>query len=160
MDASMSARYPQFRSRPDRRRSVANEMTSFVLLASLISLATGCGNPQNSLTSAEGKENGPESALMRVTPIRPERKTLIRWTEQPGHIEAFEETPVYAKVAGYVEKMHVDIGDPVTGPQFDETGKIVREGQLLVELSVPELHEELVQKEAAVGEAAAEVRQA
>ena len=31
--------------------------------------------------------------------------------EQPGQIEAFEETPLYAKLTGYVEKMYVDIGD-------------------------------------------------
>jgi RND family efflux transporter MFP subunit len=131
----------------------------FLILTALI---PGCGPTDAGGESMRmtGGEGGAESALMRVVPIRPERKTLVRWTEQPGQIEAFEETPIYAKVAGYIEKMHVDIGDPVTGPQFDDSGKIVREGQLLVELSVPELHEELIQKEAAVGQAQAEVRQA
>jgi RND family efflux transporter MFP subunit len=95
-----------------------------------------------------------------VTPITPVRKTLVRWTVQPGQIEAFEETPLFAKLPGYVEKMHVDIGDQVTGPQFDNNDKIVREGQLLVELSVPELDEELQQKEASVGQAKAEMQQA
>jgi multidrug efflux pump subunit AcrA (membrane-fusion protein) len=84
----------------------------------------------------------------------------VRWTEQPGQIEAFEETPLYAKLAGYVEKMYVDIGDLVTGPQFDEQGKVSREGQLLAELSIPELDEEFQQKEAAIGQAQAELAQA
>jgi len=97
---------------------------------------------------------------MRVAPIRPVRKTLIRWTVQPGQLEAFEETPLYAKLAGYVEKMHVDIGDRVTGPQLDDEGKVVREGQVLAELAVPELNEEYDQKAAAIGQAKAEVQQA
>ncbi len=98
--------------------------------------------------------------LVRVTPIKPVRKTLVRWTEQPGHIEAFEETPLFAKVSGYVEKMHVNIGDRVTGPLFDEQGMVVREGELLAELAVPELHQEYQQKEAAIGQAQADVVQA
>jgi RND family efflux transporter MFP subunit len=116
--------------------------------------------------SADGKstsasETSAGSApLVKVTPIRPVRKTLVRWTEQPGQIEAFEETPLYAKLAGYVEKMHVDIGDLVTGPQYDEQGKVTREGQLLAELSIPELDEEYQQKEAAIGQARAELQQA
>jgi len=109
---------------------------------------------------ASGEPGASSAPLIRVTPIKPARKTLVRWTEQPGHIEAFEETPLFAKVAGYVEKMHVDIGDPVNGPQLDEAGKVIREGQLLAELAVPELHEEYQQKEAAIGQAQAEIVQA
>jgi RND family efflux transporter MFP subunit len=109
---------------------------------------------------AAGESGASAAPLVRVTPIKPVRKTLVRFTEQPGQIEAFEETPLYAKLAGYVEKMHVDIGDPITGPHHDESGKVVREGQLLAELSVPELHEELLQKEAAIGEAQAQIVQA
>jgi RND family efflux transporter MFP subunit len=134
--------------------------TTVVIAACLAALAVGCGYAETPSKRMDGRENDSESALMRVTPIRPERKTLVRWTEQPGQIQAYEETPIYAKVAGYVEKMHVDIGDSVTGPQLDDAGKIVQQGQLLVELSVPELHEELLQKEAAIGEAQAQVKQA
>src|SRR5438105_2458433 len=116
----------------------------------------GCGpaDPSTSSIRMTSGEPGAETTpLVRVTPIKPARKTLVRWSEQPGQIEAFEETPLFAKLAGYVEKMHVDIGDPVTGPLVDDSGKVTREGQLLVDLSVPELHEELAQKEAAVGQA-------
>jgi RND family efflux transporter MFP subunit len=123
----------------------------------------GCGPTETAteaIRMASGKSGAAAAPLVRVTPIQPARKTLVRWTEQPGQVEAFEETPLYAKLAGYVEKMHVDIGDAVTGPQVDESGKVIREGQLLAELSVPELHEELSQKEAAIGQAQAEVVQA
>jgi RND family efflux transporter MFP subunit len=129
----------------------------------LTALASGCGPTGSSsepVRMASGGTADTATTLVRVTPIKPARKTLVRWTEQPGHIEAFEETPLFAKVAGYVEKMHVDIGDPVTGRQFDEQGKVVHEGQLLAEIAVPELDEEYQQKEAAIGQAQADVVQA
>jgi RND family efflux transporter MFP subunit len=69
--------------------------------------------------------------------------------EQPGfNIEAFQETPIFARVTGYVEKWNADIGEQVT-PKT-----------ILVELSVPDLKMELKQKEAAVAQAEAQVKQA
>ncbi len=92
--------------------------------------------------------------------VKPERKTLVQKTEQPGQIEAFRTTPILAKVAGYVERMHVDIGDRVQGPKLDADGKLVEPGQLLVELQAPELDGEFQQKRAMVEQADAEVEQA
>src|SRR5579872_2029962 len=126
----------------------------------LAAVAAGCGRPDTAAGSRAQEVSAAGEQLMRVAPIRPVRKTLIRWTVQPGQLEAFEETPLYAKLAGYVEKMHVDIGDRVTGPQLDDEGKVVREGQVLAELAVPELNEEYDQKAAAIGQAKAEVQQA
>src|SRR5262245_16338453 len=81
----------------------------------LAALATGCGQTgsgTDGMRMAAGDSSTSTAPLVRVTPIKPARKTLVRYTEQPGQIEAFEETPLYAKLAGYVEKMLVDIGDP------------------------------------------------
>jgi multidrug efflux pump subunit AcrA (membrane-fusion protein) len=84
-----------------------------------------------------------------VTVVKPQRGTVRYTIRQPGYnIEAFQQTPVYAKVAGYVAKVNFDIGDRV------------RKGEVLAELSVPEMHVELRQKEALVKQAEAEVRQA
>jgi RND family efflux transporter MFP subunit len=66
--------------------------------------------------------------------------------EQPGHVEAFESTPIFAKLAGYVGKVNVDIDDAVD------------DKQVLVELDVPEMVEEVNQKAAAVDVAAARVQ--
>lgn len=130
-----------------------------LFVALLLGQVAGCGRSEKSADVSGGTSAG-STQLVRVTPIRPERKTLVRWTDQPGRIEAFEETPLFAKLAGFVEKMHVDIGDVISGPQFDKEGKLIREGQLLVELSVPELDEEYLQKQAQVRQTQAEVRQA
>ena len=50
------------------------------------------------------------AAVTRVEVVRPERATIRRSTEQPGQIEPYEVTAIYAKVSGYVEKWTVDIG--------------------------------------------------
>jgi RND family efflux transporter MFP subunit len=103
----------------------------------------GCGgNP------AAAPPQGPAPAGPTVTVTRPERKTVRRVIEQPGHIEAFEQTPLFVKIAGYVRKVHVDIGDRV------------QEGDVLAELWVPEVEEEFKQKQALVAQAKAEVGQA
>ena len=62
---------------------------------------------------------------------------------EPGELEAFETTEIHAKIAGYVKSWTVNIGTAV------------RKGQILAELSVPELDAELKQKQAAVEQAVA-----
>lgn len=122
--------------------------------------ASGC-QPAAKTASSTGQSGGDGAPpLVRVTPIHPARKTLIRRTEQPGEIEAFEETPLYAKVAGYVEAVHVDIGDRVRGPKRDPQGHVVVPGQVLADLSIPELDEEYHEKQAIVEQSQAEVQQA
>jgi RND family efflux transporter MFP subunit len=78
--------------------------------------------------------------------IKPESKSLRHLIEQPAYIEAIEETPLVARIAGYVHKVHVDIGDPV------------KRDDVLAELSVPEMAIELQQKEALVRQAEAELK--
>ena len=104
-----------------------------VALASLpllLAAATGC------TSSAPAAQSAASPEPTAVTTVRPIRQALRHSVEQPGQIEGFENTPLYAKVSGYVHKLNVDIGDRVHA------------GQVLAELSVPELEEQLHQKEA------------
>jgi multidrug efflux pump subunit AcrA (membrane-fusion protein) len=89
-----------------------------------------------------------EKTLPSVAVVRPERAAIQHEVAQPGAIESFEETQVFAKVSGYVRKWNVDRGDRV------------RKGQVLAELWVPELEEELKQKEALIEQAEAQLGQA
>ncbi len=75
-------------------------------------------------------------------------KSLNLTTTQPGRILAYEETPLTSKLSGYVESVAVDIGSMVT------------KGQVLIKLSVPEMNDELKQREALVAQAQAELGQA
>jgi len=83
-----------------------------------------------------------------VTAVKPERKTVRRAIAQPGQIEANQQTAVYAKVAGFVDAVLRDRGDEV------------EMGQTLAVVAVPEMDEELAQKEALVAQARAELERA
>jgi RND family efflux transporter MFP subunit len=127
-------------------------------LTLLLTLAAGCGKPP-----AEASPQGTspkEGELPAVTLVKPVRQTVRREVGQPGHIEAYYQTPIYAKIAGFVDQVHVDIEDPITGPAPDAGGKSGKgkRGTLLAELRVPELVEELKQKEAQAAQAAEEIR--
>ena len=73
-------------------------------------------------------------AVPVVKTAQPKRMTFHRVVEQPASVEAFEVTPIYAKISGYVEEVHGDIGTRV------------RKDDLLAKLRVPELVEEVKQK--------------
>lgn len=126
---------------------IASLMTVFVL--SLL-VMPGCAAKHDPDPRVDSGKQPP----VKVTPIKPDRKTLVRTIELPGRVEAFEVAPLYAKVTGYVSKISVDIGDKVQGPNGDEPGTI------LCELQVPELKDELAEKAATVSQVEAEVAQA
>ena len=110
------------------------------LLASVIlALVTGC----QTAPTADMQAGVPTAIHVVAAP--PVRKTLRRECVQPGQIEAFEITPLFAKLPSYVEKLHVDIGDRV------------KADELLAELFLPEVKDELRQKEAALAQARAEI---
>ncbi|MFN9639839.1 MAG: efflux RND transporter periplasmic adaptor subunit [Pirellula sp.] len=120
--------------------------SSFISSTLLIAMA-GCGSNQ-----VEGPETGTTIAttvsLDRVTAGIPIRKTLQLFTEQPGRVVAFEETPILAKLPGYVESVLFDIGDKVS------------KGQVLVRIHAPEYKDQLEQKRGLLGQAEAQVKQA
>ena len=117
-------------------------LASFGLLAAL---NAGCGRPAGEAHAKAATTGIP--AVARVTIVTPERQTVRRTTEQPGQIEAAETTPLYAKLAGYVESVAADIGDEV------------KKGQVLAVLRVPEAEADLKQKRAMIDQARAEKKQ-
>ncbi len=106
----------------------------------LLGLA-GC----NRAVPANAPSSDEDASPPLVRLLEPERRTLRHIIEQPGHIQAFEQTPVHARIAGHVQQVCVDIGYRV------------RKGDLLAELWVPDLEVELRQKQALVGQAQAQL---
>ena len=127
-------------------RPIVQLLGSMTCLLVLV-LYSGC-HAEADAEAAVGAPAAAGSAMDRVTAGKPQRKTLELRTVQPARILAFEETPLYAKLAGYVQQVHVDIGDRV------------KKDEPLVTLAVPELRDELAQKQALVAQAEAEVQQA
>ncbi len=121
--------------------SDARLLPACAFMTCLASLVSGCRH--------ESPPSSPQTdSVPEVTAAKPERRALTLSTTQPGRIEAFERTPLFAKVVGYVEEVMVDIGD------------VVEKDEVLVRIAVPELVDELREKEAIVAQAQAEVQQA
>ncbi len=125
----------------------ARTQSVFICVYLWLILLPGCqrGSPA---PPAPGQPRA-EATVSGVRVVRPERKTVSRVIQQPGfNIEPFEETPLYARVSGYVGKWHADLGDPV------------KKDQVLAELHIPEMEVDVKQKDAAIRQAEAQITQA
>jgi HlyD family secretion protein len=134
-----------------------------VALAAGMLAAVGCG--------ASGAPSGPSvstTPAAKVNVVHPTRRSLIRVVEQPGTVQAYEETVMFARVPGYVRLFHDkdgriihEIGRKIRGPKYDPSGaRVVEPGEVLAELVVPELEQRALLKEAMVRQAEADVDQA
>lgn len=128
------------------------------LLAVLFALlpAFGCGQQP-----AAAPAPAPAAAA-KITVVKPEMRPVRRVIEQPGIVQAFEETALLAKIPGYVGAIAAD-PDKKGQEEYDrliDIGSRVKEGQVLAVLDVPELEREWDQKKAYVKQAEAEVVQA
>ena len=120
---------------------------SSMMGAALLGLTGGC--QQSPAPAQSAAAEAPPPASPQVTLVYLQRKTVRRVFKRPGYnIEAYQRTPLYAKISGYVRKWNFDIGDRV------------RKDQVMAELWVPEMEVELQQKKAAIDQAEAEIGQA
>jgi multidrug efflux pump subunit AcrA (membrane-fusion protein) len=78
----------------------ANRLIFILLLCCLVA---GCGKAKEAKTARTSLE-----PTVRVE--QPEIRTITRSIAQPGVIEPYEQTAVFSKVSGFVQKWHVDIG--------------------------------------------------
>ena len=79
--------------------------------------------------------------VQTVSVIHPQRGQTSSDLTLPGMIQAFSQSPIYARVDGYVRNWHVDIGAHVT------------KGQLLAEIDAPEVDQQLNQARAMLNQA-------
>jgi RND family efflux transporter MFP subunit len=91
---------------------------------------------------------GDDSQARPVAVALAERKPLDNSVTLSGDFRPFQEVDVHAKVAGYIQKIFVDVGDKV------------KEGQVLAILEVPELQAEVLGSEAAIRRSQDAIRRA
>ncbi len=89
---------------------------------------TGCGAAEKSAPAARIEP--------KVRLARPTLRTIARRVGQPAFINAYEQTAMYPKLAGYVQAWNVDIGDRI------------EKDQVLADLFVPELESQFQEKQA------------
>ena len=83
---------------------------------------------------------------VRVATVKPANAIAI--ARLPATTSAFTAANIFARASGYIEKRYVDIGDSV------------KEGQLLVEITAPELDHRIAQAEATLAQLKAAQQQA
>src|ERR1700722_14322628 len=98
------------------------------VLAVACCLVAGCGS---SGKLADDAANAPV-----VPVVTAHRENLTSQLSIAAEFQPYQEVNVYAKVSGYIQKLHVD------------WGAHVRQGQLLAVLEIPELQQQLEQDEA------------
>jgi RND family efflux transporter MFP subunit len=83
----------------------------------------------------------PSVAVVRPTPGAPQMEIVL-----PGNLQAYSDSPIYARTNGYLKKWYVDIGGRA------------KAGQLLAEIETPEVDQELDQARADLNTARANYR--
>jgi RND family efflux transporter MFP subunit len=136
---------PAIEPRMPRTHRPVREGPTLVALALL--LAAGCGHSDRGGKSVKGKADGAggEGKTAGIRVVRPERRDIHMKVIQPGTIQAFEVTPIYSRISGYVDKYLYNIGDRV------------KAGDVLLEMWVPDLVEAHEQKVAAVHRAEVQI---
>ena len=103
----------------------------------------GRGSPETGMHHVVADADIPPAAVARV-----ERHNVGSTLAIAGEFKAFQDVDVHAKVAGYIRKIYVDVGDRV------------KEGQTIAVLEVPELAAQLTGTEASVRAAQEQIRKA
>jgi len=115
-----------------------------VAACGLLTLAvSGCGQAD---VLADG--DAADTSVARVEAIMVPAIDLTEEVEVAGSVEGFETADLYAKVGGYLAKIDVDLGD------------IVKRGDILAQLYIPEVLQQLKQKQALQKQAKAGQRRA
>ncbi len=86
-----------------------------------------------------------ELAAPTVLVVQPKRGAPTQEILLPGNIQAFVDSPIYARTNGYLKHWYFDIGSHV------------KQGQLLADIESPEVDQQLAQAQADLGTALANV---
>ncbi len=127
-----------------RRKSSRGRRAAILLIAAVVVgllVASGIVPRLRSRKALAAETN--ELAAPTVLVIQPKRGAPSQEIVLPGNIQAFVDSPIYARTNGYLKRWYFDIGSHV------------KQGQLLAEIESPEVDQQLSQAQADLGTATA-----
>ena len=134
------------RTREESRLARLFGIGTLLLLLGVLALGTYQHFALHAQVIATAKEHGEFVPRVRVAPVRASSPT---WPiTLPGTTSAFAAANIYARATGYISRRDVDIGDQV------------KNGQLLAEITAPELDHQIAQAEATLAQLKAALQQA
>jgi HlyD family secretion protein len=109
-------------------------------------------------TNGERRANGDRRSggSLRVQVVKPRQGGSEKTITVPGSVESFERARLFSKVSGYLVKQSIEVNGI---EQKVDIGDRVKKGDVLAEISMPELEKEVERDVAAVKQAEANVEQ-
>ncbi len=134
-------------SRPPSRARTVRVVMLLILAALIVAGVVFWGINSRIQTAAAVKETTRELAIPAVAVIHPKPGAMKNEVVLPGNIQAFTDSPIYARSSGYLKQWNVDIGGHV------------KAGQVLAIIEAPELDQQVVQAKATIQQAQASLDQ-
>jgi RND family efflux transporter MFP subunit len=116
---------------PRRALMVVGVALAALLVAGAITLISRASHEQ-ALAKETERQTIPTVAVVHPLAEKPDEELVL-----PGTLQAYEESPIYARTSGYLVRWYRDIGSRV------------KEGELLATIDTPEIDQELNQTRAA-----------
>ena len=125
----------QLRSGPPQRQPARRWWVAVLAAAAVVSVVIGGIIPRKRAEADLAKETE-EMAIPSVAIVHPQRSAPINEVVLPANVQAYIDSPIYARTNGYLKTWLVDIGAHV------------KQGQLLAEIETPEVDQQLRQARA------------
>src|SRR5579859_2194887 len=123
---------PELPAAPPRKALMLVGVALLVLLVAGAMTLLSRASHERALAKETERETIPTVAVVHPLAEKPDEELIL-----PGSLQAFEESPIYARTSGYLVRWYKDIGSKV--------GK----GELLAKIDAPEVDQELNQTRAA-----------
>jgi RND family efflux transporter MFP subunit len=104
-------------------------ITATIVLVALVIAAQGIWSRHQAHAALEATAE--HASVMSVEVVHPQKSAAGLDLVLPGNVQAYLDTPIYARTNGYLKKWYADIGAHV------------KAGELLAEIETPELDEQL-----------------
>jgi RND family efflux transporter MFP subunit len=131
----MATLLPSPKAHPARRRWLRLGITLVVVVLALACLWVLEIEPRQEARAALKKQTS-ALAVTSVSVVQPKQEEALQELILPGKMQAFQDTPIYARTNGYIKRWYTDIGTHV------------KAGQLLAEIEIPEVNDQLRQARA------------
>ena len=115
-----------------------SKLVFWVAALAMVLLAVGIFSGIHSRVAADSTlaTVAQQTSVPSVRITYPQAGQQIQKIDLPGNVQAFYDTPIYARTSGYLKNWYVDIGSHV------------KQGQLMAEIETPELDQQLQQAQA------------
>jgi RND family efflux transporter MFP subunit len=121
----------------EERRKLKSRVKRYGLIFGLVALVLAVWGIVSRIDSrSELRKNTAANAILTVVTAKPELSDAGTELVLPGIVQAYIESPIYARTSGYLRVWYTDIGARV------------HKGQLLAEIETPEVDRELAQARA------------